>query len=60
MGGTCWYCRALIATVSSMPAPIGCPVKPLVLAMTILDAEGPKAAGRLAISAAAEPPRAGV
>ena len=45
---------------SSMPTPIGCPVKPLVLAMTISLAAWPNTLRSAATSADALPPRAGV
>ena len=50
----------LIANTSSIPAPMLCPVKPLVLVMTMCRASSPKALRKLSISAAAEPPLAGV
>ena len=43
-----------------MPAPMAWPVKPLVLVMTIWSAAAPNASRRALISAAADPPRAGV
>ncbi len=49
-----------MATTSSMPAPMACPVKPLVLVMTTRSASAPKTRRSALISAAALPPRAGV
>ena len=51
---------ALIATTSSMPAPMAWPVKPLVLVITTWSAAAPKTLRSAWISAAALPPRAGV
>ena len=45
---------------SSNPTPIGCPVNPLVFAMTIDDATSPKVLRSACTSADALPPRAGV
>ena len=59
-GGTFPVCSALSTTASSSPAPMAWPVKPLVLAMSTWLADAPKALRRLEISAAAEPPLAGV
>ena len=59
-GGTRPVSSALIATTSSMPAPIAWPVKPFVFAMTISSAAAPNAWRSALISAEALPPRAGV
>ena len=45
---------------SSIPTPIGCPVNPLVLAMTIESVLAPKVSLNALTSACAEPPLAGV
>ncbi len=59
-GGTIPVSSALTATTSSIPTPIGCPVSPLVLAISMRSAARPKTSRRAWISAEALPPRAGV
>ena len=60
IGGTRPYWSAFKHTASSSPAPMEWPVNPLVLVTMTSSAPAPKALRKALISAAADPPRAGV